>query len=154
MSTSVLRVAKAEDAETLTELALRSKAYWGYDAAFMDACIAELTFTPERIENEDITVAVSEDIITGMVSLGPGDGDRVLELEDMFVDPAHIGTGLGGLLMAHTEMRARKRGALRVEVDADPHAQGFYERCGYRLIGTSPSASIPGRTLPRLALDL
>jgi len=154
MSTSFLRVAKIEDAETLTALALRSKAYWGYDADFMAACAAELTITPERIRNEHIAVAVSEDTITGLVALARGDEDRVLELEDMFVDPAHIGTGLGRLLMAHAEMRAKKSGACRVEVDADPHAQGFYERCGYRLIGRSPSASILGRTLPRLALDL
>lgn len=154
MPTSFLRIAKTEDAETLTALALRSKAYWGYDAEFMAACEAELTITPSRIENEHITVAMSEDTIAGMVSLVRGDKDRVMELEDMFVDPAHIGTGLGGLLMAHVEMRAKKHGACRVEVDADPHAQGFYERCGYQLIGHSPSASIPGRSLPRLALIL
>ncbi len=154
MSTSFLRIAKVEDAEPLTALALRSKSYWGYDDAFMKAATAELTVTPERIETEEITVAVSGGTIAGMVALRRSSEDRVLELEDMFVDPSHIGTGLGSLLMAHTEMRARKRGARRVEVNADPHAQGFYERCGYRLIGTCVSTSIPGRTLPRLALNL
>jgi phosphate-selective porin len=56
--------------------------------------------------------------------------------------------------MAHAEYTARAQGAAHIDVDADPNAQGFYERCGYRLTGSSPSASIQGRTLPRLRLDL
>ena len=33
---------------------------------------------------------------------------------------------------------------------ADPHARGFYERMGFTGFTASPSASIPGRELPRL----
>ena len=149
-----LRPAVREDARALTALALRSKAYWGYDDAFMKACIAELTITPARIANEDVTVAEAAGEIAGMVALAPGDSDGVLELEDMFVDPPFIGSGLGARLMAHAEELARAHGAAHIDVDADPHAQGFYEKCGYRLTGSSPSASIPGRMLPRLRLAL
>ncbi len=149
-----LRAARPEDASTLTALALRSKAYWGYDDAFMKACVAELTITPERIAEEDMTVAEAGGVIAGMVSLAAGDTPDVRELEDMFVDTPFIGTGLGARLMAHAEETARAQGAAHIDVDADPNAQGFYERCGYKLTGSSPSASIPGRTLPRLRLDL
>ena len=72
----------------------------------------------------------------------------------MFVDTPFIGTGLGARLMAHAQETARAQGAAYIDVDADPNAQGFYERCGYKLTGSSPSASIPGRMLPRLRLDL
>ncbi|WOF75918.1 GNAT family N-acetyltransferase [Parvibaculaceae bacterium PLY_AMNH_Bact1] len=149
-----LRPAVPDDANALTALALSSKAYWGYDDAFMKACVAELTITPERIANEDITVAEAGGEIAGMVALAQGDSDAVRELEDMFVDPPLIGSGLGARLMAHAEDIARAQGAAHIDVDADPHAQGFYEKCGYRLIGSSPSASISGRILPRLRLDL
>lgn len=154
MSTALLRDAEADDADALTALALRSKAYWGYDEAFIKACSAELTITRPRIAAEDMFVALSGKTIIGMVSLAPGEHENVAELEDMFVDPAHIRIGLGRQLMDHARKTAIAKGAVRIEVDADPNAQGFYERCGYRLIGTSPSASIPGRKLPRLALDL
>jgi len=149
-----LRPAVPDDAGALTALALRSKAYWGYDNAFMKACVTELTITPERIADEDITVAEAGGVIAGMVALAPGDRDDVRELEDMFVDTPFIGSGLGARLMAHAEDAARAQGVAHIDVDADPNAQGFYEKCGYRITGSSPSASIPGRTLPRLRLDL
>ena len=149
-----LRPAVPEDAKALTALALRSKAYWGYDDAFMKACAAELTITPERIANEDMIVAEADGVIAGMVALAPGDSADVRELEDMFVDTPFIGSGLGAQLMAHAEEIARAHGAAHIDVDADPNAQGFYEKCGYQLTGSSPSASIPGRTLPRLRLTL
>ena len=93
-------------------------------------------------------------MIAGMVSLAAGDRSDTRELEDMFVDTPFIGTGLGARLMAHAQETARAQGAAYIDVDADPNAQGFYERCGYKLTGSSPSASIPGRMLPRLRLDL
>ena len=37
-----------DEAAALSGLALRSKGYWGYDAAFLDACRAELTLTPDQ----------------------------------------------------------------------------------------------------------
>jgi N-acetylglutamate synthase-like GNAT family acetyltransferase len=154
MSDIIFRPAHINDASAFTDLALRSKAYWGYDEAFMEACRAELTISADRIADEDMTVALSGETIIGMVALAISAQPQVLELEDMFVDPASIGTGIGLRLMDHTKVIAIAKGAIRVEVDADPNAQGFYERCGYHLIGTSPSASIPGRVLPRLALDL
>ena len=150
----ILRPAVSDDARALTALALRSKAYWGYDDAFMKACVAELTITHKGMADEDITVAEADGVIAGMVSLAQGDSDDARELEDMFVDTPFIGSGLGARLMAHAEDTARTQGAAHIDVDADPNAQGFYEKCGYRLTGSSPSASIPGRTLPRLRLDL
>jgi hypothetical protein len=44
-----IRPAEPADAAALTELAQTSKAAWGYDAAFMAACRAELTIRPESI---------------------------------------------------------------------------------------------------------
>lgn len=41
----VLRRARASDAAALSALALISKAHWGYDEAFMQACHDELTYT-------------------------------------------------------------------------------------------------------------
>ncbi|MEE8545291.1 MAG: hypothetical protein V3T29_05715 [Alphaproteobacteria bacterium] len=44
----MIRPARPGEAAALTDLALRSKAHWGYDAAFMAACRAELTVTPAQ----------------------------------------------------------------------------------------------------------
>ena len=43
---------------------------------------------------------------------------------------------------------ARRRGAERLTILADPNATGFYERDGAVRIGEAPSDAMPGRLLP------
>jgi ribosomal protein S18 acetylase RimI-like enzyme len=76
------------------------------------------------------------------------------ELEDLWLEPAHIGQGLGRRLFRHAVTVARRLGARSLEWDADPYALGFYTAMGGREIGRSPSSVVPGRTLPRMRLDL
>ena len=49
MMQAELRRALPDEAANLSALALRSKALWGYDAAFMEACRSPLTVDPEAI---------------------------------------------------------------------------------------------------------
>lgn len=44
-----LRPARPDEAEQLSDLALRSKAHWGYDRARLEGWRAELTLPPDRI---------------------------------------------------------------------------------------------------------
>lgn len=76
------------------------------------------------------------------------------ELEDLWLEPAVIRRGFGRRLFAHAVGIARRAGASRLEWDAEPFAQGFYEAMGGREIGRVPSAAEPGRTLPRMRLAL
>ena len=46
-----IRPARADEAEFLTGLSLRSKAYWGYDAAFLARCRAVMTVKAGSIES-------------------------------------------------------------------------------------------------------
>jgi hypothetical protein len=49
MPQAQIRRALPGEAASLSALALRSKALWGYDAAFIEACRASLTVDPEAI---------------------------------------------------------------------------------------------------------
>ena len=147
-----VRAARPDEAAALTELALRAKASWGYDAAFMAACRAELTFTPEKMAAWDIWVAERDGRLAGMVALHM-DGDRA-ELEDFFVEPELHGQGIGAALMQVFTDAARARGATVVGLDADPNAEAIYQRLGFATVGRSPSGSIPGRFLPRMEMRL
>ena len=151
MSGVVVREARADEARRLTELALRAKASWGYDAAFMAACREELTLTPEKIAAWHVWVAEAEGQIAGMVALSLDGG---AEVEDFFVEPAFQGRGVGSALMATLLDAAREAGAETLEVDADPNAEAIYARLGFETFGRSPSGSIPGRWLPRMRLAL
>ena len=143
-----MRRAKIAEAASLTELALRSKAYWGYDAAFMALCRAELTVQPAAIAQGEVWVADDGKGVVGLLEVVSTGSSAEVRL--MFVAPEHIGSGIGGALWRQAEARARSLGAVRMELDADPNAVPFYERMGMRIIGESPSGSIPGRSLPRM----
>jgi GNAT superfamily N-acetyltransferase len=149
-----LRIRRAEvsEASVLTDLALRSKAHWGYDDAFMAMCVEELTTHPATIEGGKVWVAEIGDRIVGMVEIVPE--GRAAELRMIFVEPDAIGSGIGRALWEHAESEARTLGAERLELDADPNAVPFYERMGMRIVGESPSGSIPDRMLPRMAKSL
>lgn len=136
----------------LGELALRSKAHWGYDRGFLDACRAELTFRPEEVALRRIVVAESAGRVLGFYSLDgePPNG----ELGNMWVEPEWIGRGVGRRLWAHAIETARGTGFQILRIDADPFAEGFYLAMGAVRIGERPSGSIPGRTLPLLEVRL
>ena len=137
-----IRPARADEAPSLTELALRSKAHWGYDDDFMARCRDELTITPADVGRVD--VAELDGAVVGMVRL---EGAAV---EDLFVEPSVIGTGVGRALFRHVVRRAAAEGVEVLTIDADPHAEGFYRSMGATRVGEAPSGSIPGRLLPRL----
>ncbi|WP_206305995.1 GNAT family N-acetyltransferase [Streptomyces sp. RFCAC02] len=146
----LIRAARADEAGCLGELALRSKAHWGYDAAFMAACRDELTVTAEEIA----TTAVAERdgrVIGFSTFVGePPDG----RLRMMFVEPECIGQGVGRRLFEHTAVAAGRAGHTSLTFDADPHAVPFYRAMGASRIGVTPSGSIPGRMLPLMTLAL
>lgn len=81
------------------------------------------------------------------------DGHRA-ELEDLWVEPTFIRQGYGRMLFQHAVGIARAGGADRLEWDAEPFAAGFYTAMGGREFARSPSAIVPGRTLPRMRLSL
>jgi len=92
--------------------------------------------------------------IASMVALGSSEQPDTLDLEKLFVEPQWLGTGVGRALMAHAIDEARRRGAKRLTILADPYAAGFYERNGARLLGEAPSDAIPGRSLPLYEIRL
>jgi len=148
-----IRPAQADEAAQLTTLALQSKAYWGYDQAFMLACRAELTVTPQRIAAQPTYVLEEGGHIQGFYML---DRDRtpLVELDFLFVAPEAIGQGYGRQLMNHAVATALHFGDATLYIQSDPHAEGFYRACGAAVVGHTPSASVAGRLLPTLTLTL
>jgi len=147
-----IRAARGEEAGVLSGLALRSKAHWGYDEAFMEKCREELTLRPAEVGPRRTVVAEREGRIIGFVTL---QGEPpVGELGMLFVDPPVIGQGVGRLLFEHVLAAARGLDFVRLTLDADPHAEAFYLAMGATRVGTVPSGSIAGRELPVMAIGL
>lgn len=148
-----IRRARTSEADTLSALAFRSKAHWGYSAEFMAACRAELTVQADEIGAGRVVVAESDGALLGFYCLAEPRKGRA-ELDALFVDPAAIGRGVGRALLDEAVAQARARGALIVEIQADPNAEAFYLRAGARRVGERESGSIPGRLLPMLEIPL
>ncbi|WP_344049663.1 GNAT family N-acetyltransferase [Streptomyces thermoalcalitolerans] len=147
-----IRPARAAEAGTLTDLALRSKAYWGYDAQFMEACRDELTLAADEVTRRRAMVAERDGRILGFTTLEGEPPAGVLGM--MFVDPQAIGRGIGRLLFEHTVATGRDLGFTRLTIDADPHAEPFYRAMGAVRTGNVPSGSIAGRVLPQMTFTI
>jgi GNAT superfamily N-acetyltransferase len=145
-----IRPARPDEAATLTELALRSKGVWGYDAEFLARCRVELTLRPADVAPRRTHIAELGGRVVGFFTVvgEPPEG----ELDCLYVDPAAIGGGVGGALLAFARALASAQGFHTLRVVADPNAEAFYLRHGASRVGDVPSGSIPGRRLPLLVL--
>jgi GNAT superfamily N-acetyltransferase len=143
-----IRPARPDEADALTELSLRSKAVWNYDAKFMAKCRGIMMVKAVNIETRPHFVAELDGAVAGFYGFEPEpDG---IGLDYMFVEPRLIGRGVGRALWDHAVAQARRLGYPALIVVSDPNAEGFYAKMGARRIGARPSDLEPGRNLPLL----
>jgi GNAT superfamily N-acetyltransferase len=148
-----VRSAKAGESQSLTALCMRSKAHWGYDAAFMKLSAAALAVNEDDIVAGRVLVAVDDaGRVVGMACV-LSEGETA-DLDALFIDPPAIGSGAGRALFAAAVASARRQGARHMTILADPNAAAFYERMGARFLRNAPSDAIPGRILPFYEYDL
>jgi GNAT superfamily N-acetyltransferase len=147
-----IRPARAAEAELLTDLSLRSKAYWGYDASFLARCRSVMRVKTASIETQPHYVAEFDGRIAGFYGFEP-EAEGV-GLDYLFVENALVGRGIGRALWDHAVATARRMGYPALIVVSDPNAEGFYLRMGARRTGTRASELEPERRLPVLRFDL
>jgi N-acetylglutamate synthase-like GNAT family acetyltransferase len=151
----LIRKADISEAELLTDLTVRSKAYWGYSKEFMIECNSELVLPKEKLGNQKYRymVASSNDELIGYYGLEPITEIEV-ELSALFLEPRFIGKGLGKLLLLHAMNVASKMGGKKLTLQSDPNAEGFYLANSGILTGKKESLSFPGRYLPTFSIPL
>ena len=150
--TTKIRRAHPSEADALTRIALAAKAHWGYSAAFMASCRAELTLTPSDVERADIMVLETDGALVGFYSIGGVKPSG--SLDHMWLVPDIIGQGFGRLLWHDAMRKARVDGFAQIDIDADPQAEGFYAKMGATKVGEVKSGSVEGRVLPLMRVVL
>ncbi len=128
-----IRPARPEDAALLTALAHAAKRHWGYPERWIQAWKEDLTLTPAFIRDNAVFAAFERGQMAGCYALGL-DGRRC-SLEHFWVRPEAMGRGVGRALFEHALAQAAALGADHLEIEADPHAEGFYLRMGARRVG-------------------
>lgn len=100
----------------------------------------ETRFTEEIAVNNTVWIAARAPRIVGFLAVDPGSG----YLDQIFVDPANHGRGVGGALMA--KAKALCPTGIRLHtLQQNAAALRFYEAHGFRIAGTgiSPHNKLP-----------
>ena len=92
--------AEISDGNVLTELALTSKSFWGYNKDLVESWRTDLTVTPEMISERMVFKFLDNQMLAGFYMLNPPK-ENLIELEMLFVLPEFIGKGIGKKLLIH-----------------------------------------------------
>ena len=152
MSPPIIRPPAVEELPELSALCFKSKAVWGYDNDFMEACRRELSVEPCDLQSTSVAVAEQDGRLVGVAQIKVVGSEA--DLLKLFVEPTVLRSGIGRALFAWATELAISQGADRLSIEADPGAAPFYRRMGAQDVGPAPSGSIPGRMLPQLVKDL
>jgi N-acetylglutamate synthase-like GNAT family acetyltransferase len=148
---SEIRRAIPDDCEALKTLARSAKGYWQYSSDYMEAWDYDQGITPEFIVRYTVRCAVLDRKIIGFYAYSTE--GKIRELKHLWVAPEHIGAGVGRRLLLDAIEKLRGAGVRRLQIVADPHAEGFYRRMGaLRLAETRPGPL--EQQFPVLVLDL
>lgn len=124
----IIRRAEVKENKELTELAVMSEAYWGYDKRSLDAYRQIYSLTEDYIRNHPTFVMEDDGKLAGFYSIIESDDEVTLEY--FYLDPAYIGRGLGRELWDHLLEFCRSRGILELVFVSSKEAKAFYERMG------------------------
>ena len=151
MSIVRIRAACASDLPALRDLFRRSSLSNKGDRDLLLARPEVLELTDEGITEGRTRVAVgADDEILGFITTRPL-GAGGLEIEDLFVDPDWMRTGVASRLVEDLVATAGRNGVRRIEVTANPHANAFYRHVGF-VRGEDSETRLGGA--PRLYLIL
>jgi len=137
-------LAKTEDAEILTKIAIKAKSYWNYPEQWTKLWIEDLTITPTYIINNQVVKLIHANKIVGFYSLEYK--DTQLHIGHFWILPEYIGKGFGKNAFFDLQRRSLEMNEHVVEVISDPNAEGFYIKLGAKLIRSIETAII-GRKL-------
>jgi hypothetical protein len=143
-----IRRAVSKDANELSQLAMRSKAYWPYPADYLEKCVEALRIDENYIQNWPVFVGESDQRSFGFFALKNIAGEN--RLDHLWIDPPFIKMGFGKSLFHRSVQEAQLLKWNSFRLAADPYALDFYLRLGGHQIGTVQSRIKPDLFLPHI----
>lgn len=147
-----IQKATPNDAAILTNITQKSKAYWGYSNEQIENWSAQLTITKEYLENNQVYKLEVNNLIVGYYSYIILE-ENIVQLDNLFILPNCIGTGLGTFLMNDFLGKIKTLKVKKVLLESEPNAEKFYNKFGFKTI-EQIKTSIKDRFLPLMELIL
>lgn len=146
----VLRNVIPADAGLLGDICRRAKASLGYSQTLLDlwAAQGDMQFDSNMIDSNTFVTASVRDTAAGFAQVGATDHFGALLLEDLFVDPAFQGCGIGRLLFDWAFAQALDRNCDWLIWESDPLSTDYYRALGAEQYGQELSTLIPSRMIP------
>lgn len=100
---------------------------------YADAWLADFDHRPVWLATEARGAAVGlvQSVLVTKLPRLRGPATSWLHLGQVFVTSDHRGHGVGSRLLAEVQQWARHNGVDRIQLNARPEAQSFYERAGF-----------------------
>ena len=141
--TTRIRTARPDELEALEALQRRASLANPGDRDAILAHPEAIVIPPSQIAASQVFVAESEGSILGFSAvLDREDGQT--ELDGLFVDPELWRGGVGRNLVERAKDYGREHSATWLNVVGNPHAEGFYEACGFVTYGSFETEFGPG----------
>jgi GNAT superfamily N-acetyltransferase len=135
MSDVVIRPAEIAERASLEALQWRASLANSGDRDALLAHPDAIALPTEQLAVGCVFVAERDGRIAGFAAVVPRP-DGGAELDALFVEPHLWKHGIGRRLVEHIAQVARLRAATFLHVIGNPHAEGFYLSCGFRVTGT------------------
>ena len=133
-----------------------------YDGIYGREKVAELTKAWHSVDalksrltkpRSDFIVVDDGAEIGGMAYVSQVDGETSM-LHQLYVRPGQQGQGLGEKLLIEAEACFPDVRKIRLEVEeANNRAVKFYERNGFRMVGTTPDCGVKGSGIPAVIME-
>jgi GNAT superfamily N-acetyltransferase len=130
-----IRPARPDDRSRLESLQRRASLGNPRDRDALLANPDAIALPIEQIAAGCVFVAERAGVVAGFAAVVPRP-DGGAELDALFVEPHLWKRGIGRRLVDHIADVARLRTASFLHVVGNPHAEGFYISCGFRVTGT------------------
>lgn len=141
----MIRKATIEDASRIAEILIFAKRM-AYGHIFNDYKVSfgEMQVLPtalEYMENPDLLDGIfvfEEEAVKGLIRISLHDGDRCVEINELYIDPFFQNQQIGRQLLTFAETYAEKLGASKMMLwvlEKNGSARRFYEKNGFSFAG-------------------
>ncbi len=148
-----IKKATIHDSGILTEITMKSKAYWGYSEEQIMEWENFLTISIDYIEKNSVYKLIINNSIIGYYSYFKTEKDSI-KLDNLFILPKYIGLGYGKKLMQDFINRIQTENSIKkITLDSEPNAEIFYQKIGFVKVGEFET-SIKNRFMPIMEMYL